>query len=461
MNIAFGHSNMDLDCLGSLIMVKKLFPDFALVRSRLIHPQAAYLYEFYQEYFDFLNPKDLEKEQIDNIIIVDTSSAERVREYLQFIRDSDPVIRIIDHHDTSNCNILGAQLEGAPFGANTSYLGKMAMERGIRLEPEEATIALTGIFADTGRLIYENVCREDFEVCAYLLEQGASLKLVKTFLETIQEDGQIAVLNQLLPVLNTRFIQGHSILLSYIELPENIPGLSFVVEKIMEFQNPDACFLVFFVQKSNTILLIARSQKPQINLHDLLHVYGGGGHQFAASARINGRDGPSFFEEFIMYLERSLIPAVRARDIMTANIHTINENKSLLDVSMLLEDTELTGVPVVNDLGEVSGFIGLKDIMKGRKAGQMKAPVKAYMSRQVISAPGSITVREVERIFYKHHIGHLLIIEDKKLLGIVSRWDYLQFQKSRNRRPMGADTLDSAGAYSTMEVTEVSGSGHG
>ena len=455
MNIAFGHTNMDLDCFGSLILVKKLYPDFVLVRSRLIHPQASYLFNLYQDYFEFLNPKDLAKEVINNIIIVDTCTAERVREYFQYIQKSEPGILIIDHHDNSACNILGARLEGAQFGANTSYLGKLAMQQGIKLEPEEATIALTGIFADTGRLIFENVCREDFEVCAWLLDQGASLKLVKTFLQTVKEDRQIEVLNQLLPAAQTSLIQGHAVLLSYMELKENIPGLSSVVEKVMEFKNPDACFAVFFIQKTASVILIARSQKPQIDLHELLQGYGGGGHQLAASATLHNTDGLSFFNEFCSFLEKTLAPALRARDIMSTGIPVINENKSLMDVSMLMEEAELSGVPVINDLGEISGFIGLKDIMKGRKAGHIKAPVKSYMSKQIISAPASFTMREIERIFYKYHIGHLLITEDRKLLGIITRWDYLQVQKNRNLTPAGNNAIDSTQAYSTIDVERI------
>jgi tRNA nucleotidyltransferase (CCA-adding enzyme) len=431
MDIAFGHSNMDLDCLGSLIFVKKLYPAHRLVRSRLIHPAAARLYEFYKDYFDFINPKDLEGERIENIIIVDTCIAERVREYFQYIRGTEPVIRIFDHHNIECCDILGARLEGSRYGANTSFLGKMAMEQGIPLLPEEATIALTGLFADTGRLIYENVCKEDFEVAAYLMGQGASLKLVKTFLETVTDDCQIAVLNRLLPVLQTTLIQGHSILLSYLELDENVPGLSAVVEKVMELQNPDAYFAFFYLPRDKTVQLIARSQRSRIDLHELLHPYGGGGHQSAAAARIPEREGPAFYGEFTAFLEKSLAPAVRARDIMVKEPRTIDEGKSLLEASMVLEESELSGVPVVNERGEVSGFIGLTDIMKGRKAGLMKAPVKAYMSRQPVCAEASLTMREIERIFYRHHISHLIIMEDRRLAGLISRWDYLQYKKRR------------------------------
>ena len=427
MDIAFGHTNMDFDCLGSLLMVKKLFPGYRLVRSSRIHPAAQNMYDFYAGYFDFLTPKDISTETIDNIIIVDTCMAGRVSEYFSRIRNSNPSIQIFDHHQMENCDILGARIEKGQFGANTSLLGKMAMQKGIVLEPEEATIALTAIYADTGRLIYENVCRADYEVSAWLLEMGASLKLVRSFLETVKEDGQIAVLNQLRPT--QCLIQGHLILLSYLELEDNVSGLSAVVEKIMDVQYPDAYFAVFSIAKEKTVFLVARSQKKIIDLDALLSVYGGGGHQLAASAKISGRDGWEVFSEFRSYLEKSLEPAARAKDIMTKNVFTIHETTSLMDASMFLERVDLTACPVVDINGDVSGFISLRDIMKGRKIGKMQSPVKAYMSRPVISAESTVTMREVERIFYKYKISHLPILEEGKLLGIVTRWDYLQFQK--------------------------------
>ncbi|MDR1932792.1 MAG: CBS domain-containing protein [Spirochaetales bacterium] len=431
MNIAFGHTNMDLDCLGSLILIKKLYPDYRLVRSKLIHPAAQNLYTLYNGYFDFLNPKELEREHIKNIIIVDTCMADRVSEYFTYIRGSSPRIRIIDHHPPEHCDILGAQIEGGRMGANTSYLGKLAMQRGLRLAPEEATIALTGIYADTGRLIYENVCKGDFEVAAWLIDMGASLKLVRAFLETINEDSQIEVLNRLLRVQMTRNIQGHVILAAHLELEENVPGLAAVVEKIMELENPDAYFAMFSITKTKTVLLIARSRKPKIDLHHIMQEYGGGGHQAAASAKITGREGSVFYEEFFTRLEQILRPATRAADIMSRGVSVVQETMSLLEASRIMEQADVSGVPVLNDRQEVTGFISLRDIMKGRRTGSMELTVRAYMTRPVISAASTVTMREIERILFKHHVGQIPIVENQKLLGIVTRRDYLEYKKKQ------------------------------
>ncbi|MBI9104056.1 MAG: CBS domain-containing protein [Spirochaetales bacterium] len=430
MKIAIGHTNMDLDCLGSLILAKRLFRDHKIVKSRLIHPVARNLYNLYQNHFDFINPKDLAGQKIEEIKILDTSSWGRVKEYFSHISDSDPRIDIYDHHPAENCDILGATLHQSSFGSNTTHLATMIMNQGIELTTEEATIALTGIYADTGKFIHENVKAEDMRAAAFLIESGASLKLVKSFLATIKDDEQREILHAITKNLVTREIQGHSILLSYMELEENAQGLAAVVEKVLDLENPDAYFAIFYIKRSQTALLIARSQKERIDLHDILHVYGGGGHHLAGSAKVKAAEGVHFFDDFCLFLENTLIPAARAVDIMTAEVNSINENETLLEASIYLEKIEHTGLPVTDNEGMIAGFLSLRDIMKGRKADQMHAPVKAYMTRKIITASPTITIREIERIFYKYHIGHLPIVDDKKLLGIVTRWDYLQFRRS-------------------------------
>jgi tRNA nucleotidyltransferase (CCA-adding enzyme) len=266
----------------------------------------------------------------------------------------------------------------------------------------------------------------------YLIDMGASLKLVKSFLETVKEDDQIEIMNCLLLERIIKNIHGHSVLFTYHDLEENTPGLAAVVERIMEIENPDAYFACFYLNRPKTMLIISRSQTPMINLCALLEPFGGGGHKLAASAKTACPDGETFFANLITYLENAVKPALCAKDIMTKNVYTIEETASLLDASRFLESVERTGVPVLNADGSLTGFIGLRDIMKGRKASLMNAPIKAYMSRNLITADSSVTIREIERIFFKHHIGHLPIVDDKQLVGIVTRWDYLQAQKAHS-----------------------------
>ena len=89
---------------------------------------------------------------------------------------------------------------------------------------------------------------------------------------------------------------------------------------------------------------------------------------------------------------------------------------------------------MVDGAGELVGFITLRDIMKGRRAGQMHAPVKGYMTRKVISTGPGTTFREMEEILLSNNIGHLPILEDRKLVGIITRSDYLAFRKAEKEK---------------------------
>jgi tRNA nucleotidyltransferase (CCA-adding enzyme) len=146
---------------------------------------------------------------------------------------------------------------------------------------------------------------------------------------------------------------------------------------------------------------------------------------------LRNQEGPKFYESFLEYLRNSLAPATRAKDIMTKNVFTLNENSTVMNASIYMEEINHTGLPVLNNEGKLTGFIGLRDIMKARRASAMNAPVRAYMTKNVISSHSEITMREVERLFFKHHIGHLPIMDDDALAGIVTRWDFLEYKKRR------------------------------
>jgi tRNA nucleotidyltransferase (CCA-adding enzyme) len=149
----------------------------------------------------------------------------------------------------------------------------------------------------------------------------------------------------------------------------------------------------------------------------------------ARSAKIAGKDGKEVFRDFRAFLDHSLEPAAMVKDIMSTNIVTVADNATLMEASIFMEKENRTSAPVVDAEGFVCGFISLRDIMKGRKNGRMQSPIKAYMSRPVISAAADDTVRDVERLFYRHKIGCLPILESGRLIGMVTRWDYLQFQR--------------------------------
>ena len=425
MRIIVGHSNMDLDCLGSLALARVLFPGHKAVRSRLIHPVARTLYNLYADYLDMASVADLAGEPVDAMVVVDTRSRSRIKEYLEHF-DPMPSIEVWDHHPEESSDIEGAHVREADVGANTTLLALEAMRRGSPLRPEDATIALTGIFADTGNFTHENVRRADFEAAGWLIGQGASLSLVKTFLRTLKEESQITLFHELLNRLSYQTVHGHLVLTVYQEMDRQIGGLAAVVEKVFEVESPDALFAVFAFLRDNDTLIIARGQEPGLDVSRILRAFGGSGHAQASSALLKGEPGRKTFHALQACLNTMLADAVSATSIMETHVPTIVQNWSLLDASRFLEDSDRNGMPVIDRSGKLCGYLGLRDIMKARRGGQMAAPVSSHMTRRVVSGSPSSSLREIENLFFTHTIYDLPIVEAGRIVGIVTRDAYLK-----------------------------------
>ncbi|MFW6181512.1 MAG: CBS domain-containing protein, partial [Spirochaetota bacterium] len=342
-------------------------------------------------------------------------------------------IEVFDHHPGERPDIPGAVLHQADCGANTTLLGVKVMERSLELQPEDATVALTGIFADTGRFTHHNVQAADFDVASYLLGRGASIKVVDHLLKALRDEEQVNYFHMMVNNLAHRTINGHAVALCCLELDRQVPGLAAVVEKAFEVENTEALFAVFSFPTRNRSLIIARSGKDSIQVDHLLAPFGGGGHHQAASALVKGRCGREVLDTLSAYLEEVLVPAVTARGIMSPVTEGVRGDWSLLEASRYLERIDHTGAPVVED-GRLEGFLTLRDIMKGRKAGQMHAPVHAYMTREVVTVDPDTTVAEIEKLMYRHNVGHLPVVEDGYLAGLVTRTDLLDFMEERSVR---------------------------
>lgn len=432
--VIVGHTNMDLDCFGSIALARYLYPDHVPLQSRHVHPVARTMVTMYRNHLRLVPSKEYRNRQVDHLVVVDTRSRDRVAEYFDLFDGTPERIDVFDHHPQDSRDIPGATFHESDLGSNTSFLGTLLMERGIRVSPDDATIALAGIYADTGNFSHGNVTEEDFAVAAYLMSAGASVRLVKTFLKPLRERFQTTLFHDVLNDTVHRKIRGHSVLLSYTELDGPHQGLSAVVEKLFEVENADAYFAVFFFRHNKSAVIISRNQKETIELDRIMGAFGGGGHPKAASATLKGVDGPQVFDTLLAHLEANLRPAVTAAELMSAPVHCVRADDKLMDAAVFLESVDHSGCPVLDTDGRLAGVITLRDIMKARRAEQMHAPVKGYMTRRVVTACPETTVREMEELLLEHNIGHLPIVSRDAVVGIVTRTDYLSFRKEEKER---------------------------
>ena len=426
MNIIIGHSNTDLDCLASMIAAQKLYPGYDIVISGLLNPLAGNVVSFYITKLSFKGPADLKDQQIDNVVVVDTRSSMRVKEFFANISRVNGRITIFDHHPTDGCDIPGAELNYVKNGANTSTMVLKLMEKGIKLDSDEATIALTGIYADTQSFTTDSVTPEDFQAASYLISQGASMKLARFFLQPLKNDYQISYFHTLLNVIDRHVIKGHEVLVSYLDLPKRVNGLAAVVEQVFSVEKADAIFAMFHCQADDSTSIIARSRKKAVPVNQILSVWGGGGHEKAASATIK-KTGDMNVPLMLKEELQKLPPDRTAESIMTTPVKTIPMNVSIARAKEYLEEINHTAAPVVDDEGKMVGMMGNKNIRNAEKAGCMETMVPAYMNKKVVSINKDSTMREIEKVFLENKYNHMPVIDDSSMLvGILTRKDFLK-----------------------------------
>jgi tRNA nucleotidyltransferase (CCA-adding enzyme) len=419
-----GHTVNDLDCLGSLALAKYLFPQAYGAKSGRLHPAASHLYTLFRDHLSLREPKELRELEIDRLVVLDTRAKDKIEEYLKMLPHPPKTILVLDHHLDQPCTISGAELIESACGANTSLVAKLLMEQNISVPAETATIGLCGIYADTGSFHHDTLAELDFLAAGWLLHQGASLTIVKKLLNKLHHDHQHELFHRILGTLEHHTINGRTITLSLITIPKQLPGLAAIIDQMMEVEPCDALFVTFQLEREESHLIIGRARGEGINLNEALTPFGGGGHPQAASALLKHSLDYPIQTHLIQHLEYCLKAGTSAKDLMRW-VTPIKETWSLLDASLHLERCGETGVAVVNDREEIQGMLTLRDIQKGRKHEQMHAPVKAYMSRKPVTAPLDARIADIERLFYTYDIGHLPIMENHKLLGMVTRSSYL------------------------------------
>ncbi len=117
----------------------------------------------------------------------------------------------------------------------------------------------------------------------------------------------------------------------------------------------------------------------------------------------------------------SNIPRMKVRDVMTTQLITVKENQTKQQAARLLSRYRISGLPVVNEDSVAVGVVTEFDIIG--KEGQTIGDI---MTRSVISVSPDTDLEEVSRILVHERIKRLLVLDQGKLVGIVSRADLVK-----------------------------------
>lgn len=421
MQLILAHRTLDFDALAAMVAAKKLYPRAKLVVSGKPDPTVREFMALYKDAIPFLRSHQVPVQELEKVIIVDTNAVKQLGDMSWTIEKAGE-IHIYDHHpETGEIQATHSRIER--LGAVTTMLVEELVRKNIAISPYEATIYALGIYQDTGCLTYPGTTPRDARMAALLLEKGANLKVVGDFIERGLNDDQQELFNDLITNAEELWVNGIQVLVSKARVDNYVGGLAFLTSKLLEITGVDSVIAVVKMEKK--VHLVGRTRVDCVPMHRVMANFGGGGHPKAAAATVKDMDLEGVYQKLRDLLKKFVQPVLTAEKIMSYPVKAVAPDTSIAEAGKLMLRYGHSGMPV-RDQEKLVGIISRRDVDKALYHGLGHAPVKGFMSRNVRVISPDTPLPEIQRLMVQYDIGRLPVVENDRMVGIVSRSDVLR-----------------------------------
>lgn len=124
----------------------------------------------------------------------------------------------------------------------------------------------------------------------------------------------------------------------------------------------------------------------------------------------------------------------KAETVMKSDVITVTRDTPIYEAIRILVESDITGLPVVNDDMTLAGIITEKDVLKLLYDNRDEpGNVEDYMTEDVIRFEHQDSIIDIARSFMDNHFRRVPIVADGKLVGIVSRKDIIAYMLKLRR----------------------------
>ena len=464
MDLVLCHTTADFDSLGAAVGLCVLYPGSRIVLTGGCHPTVRDFLALHRDEYPLIERRSVNPQQIRSISIVDASQRDRLgkaAEWLDLPHINE--IAVFDHHLQADLDIPATVTQIEAVGATTTLIVeklrekiKNAAENGdtvSRLLPSEATVMALGIHVDTGSLTFEGATARDAMALAWLMEQGASLRVIAEYVEPGLSPQLQDLLKEALNNLRSETLHGYTVASVLLSTDDYVPGLSSLASRLLDLTETDALLLgnVYNFSEndnrnigespvSNRLAIIGRSRIEGTNLSELFKPFGGGGHARAASLATRDVDPLLTLNQLADQLKAQIPHPPTARELMSSPVRSIRPETSVGEAHRILLRYGHSGLPVVDAGDRLTGIISRRDIDIALHHGFSHAPVKGYMTPQLKTIAPDTLLPEIEALMVTYDIGRLPVLENGQLVGIVTRTDVLRELHQQKARDSGSNT---------------------
>lgn len=144
---------------------------------------------------------------------------------------------------------------------------------------------------------------------------------------------------------------------------------------------------------------------------------------------------------------------MNAKGMMVKEVITVKQQATIEEIARTLIDNNISGVPVVDDAGELVGIVTEGDLLFKEMNPRLPESVNILgaiiyyrgvdrynedwkklmamqaseiMTDKVITISADTEIEEISRLMVEHGVRRVPVVEGKKILGIVSRSDMIK-----------------------------------
>ena len=424
MQVILTHEQADFDAIASLLGAVLLQKNSTAVLPLVMNRNVKSFIHLYATDLPFVTFEDLPKTSIDAVTLVDTQSLITIKGM-----NKDTRVFVIDHHQKKEELPESWEFTSVATSACTTHFVEALQENNGSLSLVHATLLLLGIYEDTGSLSYANTSSRDVMAVAYLLDQGASLKIASEFLNPPLSEGQREVFERLVASMETLNIHNSRIFVSAASAPELDDEVSSIAHKISDLSDPDGLFI--FVETKEGIRLVARSATDQIDTGEITRQFGGGGHERAAAAlikrnKLNENQLSEIVNLFKQELPKYVKPTITVKQIMSKKPLTISPATSAEEAHTLMKNYGYEGYPVIED-GQVIGLLTRRAVDRALSH-KLNLPASSLMEAGNIFVHPGDTLDALQMVMADSGWGQVPVVDPKTktIIGIATRTDLLK-----------------------------------
>jgi phosphoesterase RecJ-like protein len=284
------HVNADGDGVGSEVALWHLLTRRGL-EAVIANPTPI------PERFHFLLPNGADRsdravravEAADVVVVLDISDLGRLGDLARAITESHAVA-CIDHHVSRGSLPGGPRLVAPEAAATAELVFDFASALGWPLSPEAARALYVGILTDTGAFRFANTTPRALRVAGALLERGVDPESIYESVYASAPEGRIRLMTEVLGTLVVERDPG----LAWVTVPPDAlqrhHATADDLDGIVEYPRTIAGvrLALLFRQIANGRVKVSFRSLGDVDVAELAHHFGGGGHRKAAGASLEG-----------------------------------------------------------------------------------------------------------------------------------------------------------------------------